>query len=861
MKKSYCISTFLLLFVSFFAYGQCDSDAGTMDTGSTYTACFGTQGEHINVPAAQNAVLDADDVIAYVMHDLPGSTLGTVLQVNDTNLNFDFHAETMTPNETYYISSVVGNDDGTGTVDLSDPCVSVAAGTPVVFSEQLITFLPDIVDLDCSQAAVELTCDGNFEFVLPNGDYSCTIVFDTPGTFTYQIVDFLTGCVYDQIITVVLPPEIIVVIDQETELNCENTEGVILNPIVTGGTGPYTFVWISPAGDVFSEEAITVVTEGTYCLEITDAANCQSIICYTTLADFSDCANIEGTIFRDEDGDCSMTPDDLPLAGRVVQATNTDGDEFFGYSHEDGQYYILAPPGDYSVAVLDPNPAVWQPCPAQNVTLTDADQTVVADLGILPLLDCPILSVDIGTWITRRCFEMNYAVQYCNQGTVTAEDAYLDVYFDDFILVQGADLPFTNPEPNIYRFDLGTVAVGECNTFLINSFVDCNAPLGYTACAEATIYPHDPCVIDPAWSGASLQVTGTCTGDEVIFNIENVGTGDMDMPTGYIVIEDGVMLMTEPAPVDLDAGDVLTLPALAADGATYIVQVMQVPGHPGFSVPTAAVQACGTDNAGSFSTGFINQFPLDENDAWVSEDCHIISGSYDPNDKTSFPRGYGEENFIDLGQDLEYLIRFQNTGNDTAFTVRIDDVLAPELDITTLRAGAGSHDYELSVRGTDTLEFLFNDIMLPDSFVNEPASHGFVRFKISQREDLPLGTIIENTAGIYFDFNEAIITNTVTHTLGENFIEITGIQPVFAERLRVDISPNPVREDLHLTIQEVDFQKGILEIFDATGRKIGTHKFTQPNVSVRNFSEKTGLHFYKIYLDGEFAASGKFIRI
>ena len=860
MKKTRYISTILLLFLSFFAYGQCDSDAGIMDTSTTYTTCFGDE-QVISVPAAEGFFLEDDDVLSYVMHNVSGTFLGSVTEVNNSVSSFTFNAETMSTNQLYYVSSVVGNDDGTGTVDLTDPCLSVAPGTPIYFSGQPITWVPQFIEVDCSDPSIEINCSIPYEFVLPEGGTSCVLTFESPGIYNYQYIDLFTGCFYEDVVTILTTSAPFVVIDQETELNCENVEGVILNPIVTGGTGSYTFVWTSPTGEIFTEEAITVVNEGTYCLEVTDAANCQSVICYTTLADFSDCANIEGTVYRDEDGDCSMTPDNLPLAGRVVSATNIDGDEFFGYSHEDGEYYILAPPGEYSVEVLDPNPAVWQPCPAQDVTLTDADQTVVADLGIIPLIDCPILSVDIGTWITRRCFEMNYAVQYCNQGTVAADDAYLDVYFDDFIFVQGADLPFTNPEPNIYRFDLGTVAVGECNTFLINAFVDCDAPLGYTACAEATIYPHDPCVIDPTWSGASLQVNGTCIGDEVIFNIENVGTGDMNMPTGYIVIEDGVMLMTEPSPVDLDAGDVLTLPAYEANGATYIVQVMQVPGHPGFSVPTAAVQACGTDNTGTFSMGFINQFPLDENDAWISEDCHIITGSYDPNDKTAFPRGYGEENFIDIGQDLEYLIRFQNTGNDTAFTVRIDDVLAPELDITTLRAGASSHDYELSVRGTDTLEFLFNDIMLPDSFVNEPASHGFIRFKISQRADLPLGTVIENTAGIYFDFNEAIITNTVYHTLGEDFIEATGIRPDFADRLQVDISPNPVLENLNLTIKNFEFQKGILEIFDATGRKVGTHKFTQPSVSVRNFSEKAGLHFYKIYLDGEFAASGKVVRI
>jgi len=59
------------------------------------------------------------------------------------------------------------------------------------------------------------------------------------------------------------------------------------------------------------------------------------------------------------------------------------------------------------------------------------------------------------------------------------------------------------------------------------------------------------------------------------------------------------------------------------------------------------------------------------------------------------------------------------------------------------------------------LVFHFENILLPDSTVNEPASHGFVQFRINQLTDNPIGTVIENTADIYFDLNKAIVTNTV----------------------------------------------------------------------------------------------------
>ena len=70
------------------------------------------------------------------------------------------------------------------------------------------------------------------------------------------------------------------------------------------------------------------------------------------------------------------------------------------------------------------------------------------------------------------------------------------------------------------------------------------------------------------------------------------------------------------------------------------------------------------------------------------------------------------------------------------------------------------------------INFVFPEIMLPDSNSNEPASHGFVKFKIDQNPDNPPGSIIENKAAIYFDFNEPIITNYTIHTIGTPFAQL-----------------------------------------------------------------------------------------
>jgi uncharacterized repeat protein (TIGR01451 family) len=125
--------------------------------------------------------------------------------------------------------------------------------------------------------------------------------------------------------------------------------------------------------------------------------------------------------------------------------------------------------------------------------------------------------------------------------------------------------------------------------------------------------------------------------------------------------------------------------------------------------------------------------------------------------------GFTANHIIAPGTALEYLIRFQNTGTDTAFVVTISDTLSQYLNPETFEMGAASHPYQLSMQtsanGKTALRWQFNHINLPDSNTNLLASQGFIQFRISPKDSLPLGTTVFNDAAIYFDFNPPIITN------------------------------------------------------------------------------------------------------
>lgn len=151
-------------------------------------------------------------------------------------------------------------------------------------------------------------------------------------------------------------------------------------------------------------------------------------------------------------------------------------------------------------------------------------------------------------------------------------------------------------------------------------------------------------------------------------------------------------------------------------------------------------------------------------DTLVSSFTSMVFCAYDPNDKTEL-NGWRDEGYMLPNGEMEYLIRFQNTGNFPATDVRIEDPLSDLLDASTLQPVAWSHPMWTEIDADNKVIFHFDNIMLPDSTADLAGSQGFVRFRIHPVANLAPGTVIENTAYIYFDLNEAIVTNTEVNTI------------------------------------------------------------------------------------------------
>lgn len=137
----------------------------------------------------------------------------------------------------------------------------------------------------------------------------------------------------------------------------------------------------------------------------------------------------------------------------------------------------------------------------------------------------------------------------------------------------------------------------------------------------------------------------------------------------------------------------------------------------------------------------------------------IVTNSFDPNDKLEINGGILYKKEYESGLPLQYTIRFQNTGTDTAFTVVIKDTLSVRFDSSSIEMVGASHPYQLQIKNGRFCTWTFNNIMLPDSNVNEPLSNGYITFKIKPKSGFIIGDTLKNSASIYFDFNPPVKTN------------------------------------------------------------------------------------------------------
>ncbi len=535
----------------------------------------------------------------------------------------------------------------------------------------------------------------------------------------------------------------------------------------------------------------------------------------------TDFLTMGGTLRNDLDDDCLNDFVEPSLPGFMVKSTGSNGKTAYGMTNSDGYYQILTRAGDYQVQAIAPN-ALWEPCSLAVTVPANISSGLVGgkNLAIQPAALCPRLEVDVAAPLLRRCFETKMAVSYKNTGTLPAQNARVELVLDPMLELLGASFPISGQSGDTLFFELGEVKVNEKGTFFLNLKVSCDAALGQMHCTSARIFPDTIC---SGWQGAVLRTSMQCLGDSVLLEIQNIGATAMAGQQKWQVWR-GIWANFDSSLVAegnflLAAGEIFTKKiAPGPADALLFFKVRQEAGYP-FGSGFAQTVLLHCDGSGQTPYSFEYQ----AYEPSRAQFCLRNIGSFDPNDKTGFPEGIGAGHHIERTEPLEYLIRFQNTGTDTAFTVVIRDTLSPLLDIETLQLGAASHPVRLNVRGENELVFSFENILLPDSNINEAASHGFVQYSIRQKNGNPDGAVIRNRAGIYFDFNLPVLTNETWHTVGLPIV--SGVFSANDDNLpQLRVSPNPFSDLFWVEIPaQHEFSNGAkrpltLEVSDLAGR-------------------------------------------
>jgi hypothetical protein len=572
---------------------------------------------------------------------------------------------------------------------------------------------------------------------------------------------------------------------------------------------------------------------------------------------------ISGNIFNDLNNDCELQSNEAPLKNWLIKVSSPDFTRYTA-TQPNGDYFLMVDSGIYDIKVYPPN-GYWSPCQSSiTVPVLGFYDTIRTNIGIRREQICPYNEVDIQTPILRRCTNNTYTVRYCNSGTSASQNTKVVVVKSPDFSIVSASKPYTVQGDSLI-FDIGLVLAGNCGDFTIDAFLDCDVALTSAHCMRAFITPDAFCGVI-GWDGAIIEASAKCKNGRVKLSLTNRGTGVNGNELGYVIIEDLIVLRVIPPNNEIGIIDSLfpgedtLVYDIAATGKTYRIIAEQTNGYPGMSIPTAAIEGCKTDTTTNTTTGFYTVFPEDDAEPFTASDCQeTYETDFNPDFlKRGHPKGYKDPHYIKPQTDIDYLIRFQNTGTDSVHQVFVRDTLSPWLDPASVRPGTASHPYTYSVYGDGIVQFTLTNINLgPTGSSN---SEGYVKFRVSQKPNVPCGSEILNTAAIGFDFNESILTNETFHTVCDSFLEVSvQSKEIYFPGADLRVYPNPFVESTTFEVTGVLANSYLLEIVDAQGRLVFNRIHTNATFRLYRDQLPAGLLFYRLAADGKPIAAGKLL--
>lgn len=227
-----------------------------------------------------------------------------------------------------------------------------------------------------------------------------------------------------------------------------------------------------------------------------------------------------------------------------------------------------------------------------------------------------------------------------------------------------------------------------------------------------------------------------------------------------------------------------------------------------------------------------------------------VKAGFDPNDISVSPSGC-------LNPDqtkLTYTIRFENTGNDTAYNIYVLDTLPAGLEPKSMRILATSarmNTYFKKVGAQTIVRFEFLNIKLPDS-THHTLNKGMFVYTIARNASLPAGSTINHRVSIYFDYNDPVLTNTAENTIGCPVL-VNEVAP----QARAEVLPNPATNELYIITPGSQYTS--CTITNSIGQVLLTESIIADNTKINISTLPAGLYY--VTLRGERTEVHKIVKL
>jgi|GEM_PF-4550537 len=219
-----------------------------------------------------------------------------------------------------------------------------------------------------------------------------------------------------------------------------------------------------------------------------------------------------------------------------------------------------------------------------------------------------------------------------------------------------------------------------------------------------------------------------------------------------------------------------------------------------------------------------------------------VKAAFDPNIKVANPSVV-----VNKDKLIQYVIWFQNEGNDTALNVTVVDTFGSLFDLSAVYLGHNSHPCEIEVINNCIL-WHFRGIRLPPKKEDSLNSIGFVSFRSKLAKKAVLGDTILNKAAIFFDYQKPIITNSAKVLYDKN---VSVRRLAFADGFQ--FYPNPGQGLFYYNSQLPAGE--MLEICDVNGKVV--MQFAAEESGSVQLPENTASGLYIVRIQRSGLALGK----